>query len=236
MSIQNMHYDFKMKLNKIDSQKYRNFRVQEIDWKLNQALRIRIKTIAQPRFASQLGVEVNQRTIQDIRPLVVENKRQDVAEFGDNKSYSVALPDDHWFTLSLSSLGNKGRCTELLDVNEVTHDDRVEGDSFAESSFEWREINAKYYSAGIRLYTDGSFSLSAMYIDYIKKVDYIHNAAASQTGQYKLADGTLLTGTKSSPFSSDIEDEIVDLAVLITTGNLQIPDYQLKMANLKLND
>jgi hypothetical protein len=37
MTAREMHYDFKQKLNKIDSQKHRNLKVPEIDWKLNEA-------------------------------------------------------------------------------------------------------------------------------------------------------------------------------------------------------
>ena len=48
MTIQEMHYDFKMKLNKIDSEQYRNLRIPEIDWKLNEALEIFIKINAEP--------------------------------------------------------------------------------------------------------------------------------------------------------------------------------------------
>ena len=40
MNIREMHYDFKKKFNKIDSQKNRNLLVPEIDWSLNEAVNI----------------------------------------------------------------------------------------------------------------------------------------------------------------------------------------------------
>ena len=52
-----------MKILKIDSQKYRNLIVPEIDWKLNEAQEAFVKIIAEPRLKSQLGFEINQRTI-----------------------------------------------------------------------------------------------------------------------------------------------------------------------------
>ena len=61
MNAREMHYDFKQKLNKIDSQKYRNLLVPEIDWKLNEAQEVFVKIIAEPRLRSQLGFEINQR-------------------------------------------------------------------------------------------------------------------------------------------------------------------------------
>ena len=37
MTVEEMHYDFKLKFNKLDSQDYQNFQVPEIDWILNEA-------------------------------------------------------------------------------------------------------------------------------------------------------------------------------------------------------
>ena len=77
MNAREMHYDFKQKLNKIDSQKYRDLIVPEIDWKLNEAQEVFVKVIAQPRLQSQLGFEINQRTINDIRTIVIDQKPVD---------------------------------------------------------------------------------------------------------------------------------------------------------------
>ena len=50
MNVRGMHYDVKQKLNKVDSQQYRNLRVPEIDWKLNEAYEIFVKSVAEPRI------------------------------------------------------------------------------------------------------------------------------------------------------------------------------------------
>jgi hypothetical protein len=49
MTIKEMHYDFKRKFNKVDSQKNRNILVPEIDLYLNEAEEIFVKLIAEPR-------------------------------------------------------------------------------------------------------------------------------------------------------------------------------------------
>jgi len=49
-----MHYDLKVKLNKVDSQQYRNLLIPEIDWALNEAQNIFIKNIAEPRKMQQM--------------------------------------------------------------------------------------------------------------------------------------------------------------------------------------
>ena len=69
MTIKEMHYDLKMKLNKVDSQQNENLLIPEMDWVLREAEGLFIKMIAEPRIKSYLGFEMNQRTIDDIRTL-----------------------------------------------------------------------------------------------------------------------------------------------------------------------
>ena len=72
MTIEEMHYDIKMKVNKVDSQSYRNFLIPQLDWILNEAQELFIKMIAMPRNINSLsGFELNQRTIDDIKSIVV---------------------------------------------------------------------------------------------------------------------------------------------------------------------
>ena len=91
MTVQEMHYDFKMKLNKIDSQQYRNLRIQEIDWLLNEAQELFVKKVAFPRLYQITGFETSQRNIDDIITLVIEDKEINVVN-----DY-VALPDEYMF-------------------------------------------------------------------------------------------------------------------------------------------
>lgn len=237
MFIEDMQYDFKQKLNKIDSQKYRNLRIQEIDWKLNEAMNIFIKINAEPRYNPDLGVEINQRSIEDLRSVVVERYTSTITPFGDNKSYTVTLPADYWFLLNSDATGTKGNCSGAeFKTNERRHDEQPEDSPFDSSSFEWREINYRFYNNGIRFFTDGTFSLDNVYLDYIKHPPYMHFAAGVSGGTYKLPSGTVLTGKQDCILPAGTHGEIVDLAVMITTGDLQMADYQIKMAKLKLND
>ena len=63
----------------------------------------------------------------------------------------------------------------------------------------------------------------------------MHNAAAYMNGTYNLPDGTTLTGTVNSELPVSTYSEIVDIAVLITTGDL-IPDYNVKQAKLGITN
>lgn len=239
MNSREMHYDFKQKLNKIDSQRYRNLQVPEIDWKLNEAQEVFVKVIAEPRLRNGFGFEINQRTIDDIRTLVrnqsLDNGSCLPAVAYDSESYTVDLPEDYWFHVSSEVIATKGTCENVkLDTIVRQHDDRFKSSPFDKSSFEWREVNLRFLENKIRIYTDGTFTINHLCLDYIKKPIKIHNAQDAQGGSYRdLGTGAILTGFQNSELPEKTHSEIVDLAVLITTGDLQISDYQIKQ-NKKL--
>lgn len=236
MVIRGMHYDIKQKLNKIDSQQYRNLRVPELDWKINEAYEIYVKSIAEPRVNNHLGFEINQRSIDDIRTVVVDDLTIIPTVLTDT-TYSVTLPVNYMFYISAEVIIQRDGCPDRIATCRVRqHDDLHEISPFDKSSFEWKEVNISFYQAGIKIFTDGTFTVSSIKLSYIRKHAYIHNAQDFlPTGSYTLPDGIVLTGTKDCELPEHTHREIVDIAVLIITGDMQIPDYQIKQAKLNLN-
>lgn len=239
MNAREMHYDFKQKLNRIDSQQYRNLKVPEIDWKLNEAQEVFVKMIAEPRIASQLGFEKTQRTVDDIRTIVVNQSLGQsnciTPTVFDTSSFIVGLPAEYWFLIGCKAYGTKGNCAnKYLKTTQVEHNDEHEVSPFNRSSFEWRRVNYRFIKEGIRFFTDGTFNITKVCLEYLKKPRLIHNAQDFQGGTYNTLDGTVLTGTQSCELPVMTHREIVDLAVLITAGDLAIPDYILKEKKVKL--
>lgn len=239
MNAREMHYDFKQKLNKIDSQKYRNLLVPEIDWKLNEAQEVFVKIIAEPRLRNQLGFEVNQRTIDDIRTIVINQSFSGgtciTPTVYDDSSFLIALPSNYWFHVASKIYATKGNCENvLLKATPVEHDDESEVSFFDRSSFEWRRSNYRFIDTGIRAFTDGTFTITKYCLDYLKQPRRIHNAQDYQGATYTTLDGVVLTGTQSCELPVMVHKEIVDLAVLITAGDLSLPDYQFKLNKTKL--
>ena len=225
-----MHYDFKAKFNKIDSQSYRNLRVPEIDWILNEAQELFVKMVAKPRMKNSLGFETSQRTIDDIRPLVIKSTLAPVS----NTIYT--LPSDYQFYLRARAVLTKGACKNFPAVIRIQQlDDEFEEDPFTASSFEWREVNGVFKSQGLHLFTDGTFSYQSVQMDYIKKLAYIHNAEDFRAGGYNLPSGIALTGTNDCILPDGTHREIVDLAVMLASANIQSPDWQQKLAKINLN-
>jgi hypothetical protein len=232
--IKDMHYDYKQKINKIDSFKNRNFQVPEIDWKLNEALNIFIKMVAEPKFNQIAGFETSQRSIDSIRPLIVEELQITPSKTTVvDEVYSAILPVDYMHHLSSVGECKKGTCTAMIRTNIIQHDDKET--MFYTSSFEWRELNILFSGNTIRCKSDGSFSIEKVYLTYIKLPKYIHNAADFIGGTYNLPNGIALSGIQECELPVDTLSEIVDIAVLITTGDL-LSSYQLKQSKLQITN
>ena len=229
-----MHYDFKKKLNKVDSQKYRNFLIPEIDWVLNEACELYIKFIAEPRLRNHLGFEVNQRTIDDIKSLV-KNQNDSVNQFNIINS-EVTLPTDYLFYISSHVLMSKGECSDVVGKVFIRqHDDLFEISPFDKSSFEWRTVNAVFFENGLKFFSDGSFDITKFCLSYIRKPVYMHNAEDFRNGEYSLPSGILLSNTQDCDLPDHTHREIVDLAVMITSGEISDPNFQTKQLKTKLN-
>lgn len=226
-----MHYDFKTKLNKIDSQQYRNLRIPEIDWKLNEAQELFVKMVAKPRLKNNLGFETSQRTIDNIRTIVVKDYCSPVV------NNVASLPENYWHFVSGESIMDKDNCIGFKGTIKIRqHDDEFENSPFDKSSFEWREVNAVFYEEGLKLFTDGTFTNRQLCMNYIKQLQYIHNAEDFRGGGYRLPSGILLAGNVSSELPDHTHREIVDIAVALAANELQNPDTQNKLQKLNLNN
>lgn len=232
-----MHYDFKKKLNKVDSQKWRNILIPEIDWTLNEAQELFVKMVAKPRLRSYMGFEKSQRNIDDIRTLVVNDKSIDVT------NNILQLPNDYWHYIRSKVVMSKGTCKNVIGaVNIREHDDMFEDSPFDKSSFEWREVNGVFFENGVKFYTDNTFTINSCLLSYIKKLKYIHNAEDFRNGNYqKLSKGVdgqyeTLTGSVNCELPEHTHREIVDIAVLLVSGEINTPDYQIKLNKLNFNN
>lgn len=231
MGIEDMHYDFQMKFNKTDSSQYRNFEIPEKDWILNSAYRLYVNMVAEPRLRTHLGFEVIQRNTDDIRPLVKHDQSLTVS------NNIVTLPEDYWHYKSGRVVMSKGACENVEGKFFVRqHDDEFEKSPYDSSSFEWRTVNGVFYDGGIKLFTDGTFTIDEFYMTYIKQPFYIHNAKDFLNGTYQVPSGAILSGHVDCELPDHTHEEIVDIAVMLASGQLQIPGYQTQLNKLKFNN
>lgn len=252
MTIREMHYDFKTKLNKVDSQQNRNLLVPEIDWVLNEAMAAYVRAIIQPKYREQIqdkvGFEFNQRTIDDIRGEGSNTLIKYVActtpviyNTTGYTAYICTLPSDYMFFLEKANVfaqssvcPNVGQ--QLRCFQKQAHDLHLDS-NFDNSSFEWRECNIEIQNQNIIIYTDGVFVPEILTILYFSKLPFIQNSQdfLQGGGTYTKPDGvTVLTGSLDCPLPSYVHYEIVDLAVAFTAGNIGMPDYRIKLNKMEL--
>ena len=235
MNARAMHYDFKSKLNKIDSEKFRNMKVPEIDWYLNEAQEMFIKMIAVPRYRQTLGFETYQRSTDDIRTIVVNNYKTIVTPGIEPNTYIAELPSDYMFYLASYVECKKNSCYKRLRTVVQQHDDKFQESAFDRSSFEWEDVNIRFFNSGIKIYTDGTFTVEEFYLDYIKFPDIISNALDSTDKKYLLPDSTLLDYNQPCELPDQTHREIVDLAVYIAQISLT-PDPNAKKAKMEITN
>lgn len=236
--IRDAHYDFKVKFNKIDSENNRNLEVPEIDWMLNDAYNLFVRSYASPRTRKKLqevGFEVNQRNTEDLKNLVVNPTDPIQSERLNEKEFLFELPEEYMFGLSANVSIRKSSCKDSARLTIRQHDDNFENSYHSKSSFGWRLVNATYYEKGLKAFSDGDFFIDDLIINYIKKPEYVHYAEAFSDNGYTLPSGETLNGFRTFEVSEHVLPEIVDLAVLIASGAIQTPDYNTKLNKLNLN-
>jgi len=183
-----MHYDFEMKYNKLDSNGNEHLLIPEIDWLLNEAMEMYIRNIAEPFNNKFHGLELNQRTIDSISP-IIKTVKLDVV---DNR---VELPSDYFFYVNATVSMTKGNCKDKEGILLLKqHDDLFRFDTYQNSSFEWREVVGNFEGKYLVLYVD-DFTVSSINLTYISRPDYLHNAESFNPGEgYELPSGEVLTG------------------------------------------
>lgn len=248
MTIEEMHYDFKMKLNKVDSQQYRNFLIPEIDWLLNEAQELFIKMVAEPRLSFHLGFEKSQRNTDDIKMLVEEadgfDHEDDIIVYRVGyRAIRYKLPGNYMFFIRALVSGTTGNCKNVPCIVKIKqHDDSNHISPFDKSSIVWREINGMFIDNYLELELpdiseEPNSKLETMQLTYLRKPKYMHFAQGIEGGEgYQLNSdkGSRLKGKQDCELSSHTHREIVDIAVMLANGQLQIQD-PFKMAKLNLN-
>ena len=230
MLTREMHYDFKTKFNKIDSQKNRNLLVPEIDWLLNEAAELFVKKVAQPKAENGLGFETSQRIIDDIKSIVKPGTWIPVT------NNIISLPSDYLYFVRCRVKLSKKNCKSqeaVLYIRE--HRDLFEESTFYNGNFEWREVNGVYTDQGIQSYTDGTFTIDQAKLTYIRKWPYFHNAQDFGAGSYNHPSGVTLTGTVQCDLPAHTHREIVDIAVMLAASGVQTSDLQVKLGKLGFN-
>lgn len=238
MNVRAMHYDFKQKMNKADSQQNRDFRAAEIDWWLNEAQMFYLKTSVMPR--TKRVFEGNQRVIDDAATLVRRGSIVPVsASYGANRYIAdlSQLNPAYLFFISGEAVISCKECgVRMARLFERRHGEMHEADEFYRSSYEWGQVNFMLEEndddCDMVLFTDGdyinsgSFSIDEVLIDYLKRPCTIYSGGYSVMG---VQPGSV----QDCELPEHVHSDVVDIAVMLAAGAVQSPDYQVKMQKIQ---
>ena len=252
MNIEEMHVDFKRKLNKVDSEKYRNFRPQEIDLYLNEAQEVLIKSKVEL-------FETTQKLTDDLSLLLVKHEDDTaqplVSPVNTGNSYSFDLtdlgvtgthtPNEYKYLYHMRSIvtATKESCGEKsLKTVKTQTDDLTEtlSSKFYSPSYEWGEVPIVFSNNKIYTYSDGTFTITELKIDYIRRPLKMGNpnAVKDSSGNilgYNHPDGTPATQQDCEIQSTFFCRELVDEAIRIAMIDLGDSRFQLSDFKTKIN-
>jgi hypothetical protein len=217
MDVQEMHYEVKLKLNKVDSQDYENLIVPEIDWYLNEAQNIFIKQRYGISNSKRKGFETSQKRIDDLRELVVKGTIIPFAtSLADINTFEACLPINYMFYIRSRIDLNKGLIAPGVGD---------EPPSGCDTGF-------------VIGYSDGTFTLTDLRLDYLRHPVRISWGGGIDNGglSYTLPNGVTAALLTNCELAEHTHHEIVDLAVMIASGDLDHPNFQMKMLKTQLNE
>jgi hypothetical protein len=172
--VQELVYEFKLSLNKMDRQDNVLVPLEDILVYLNQAQLSWIKTKVGENNIYKDGYEATRKRIDDLQTLKVDNQSLTLQETNDvlYKGYKADLKQvpDYMFYVMSHTAASKQDCNAGLTVDLIRQNDlsTLYFDANFSPSYEWRSTFATIGQDNIIVYTDGSFELEYVYLTYLR--------------------------------------------------------------------
>lgn len=224
-------YKYKLESNKLDSQDFIDLPLPTILMIINKTILGYVDAIYGINNIFRQGVESFQRRIDDLQVLIVNNLPNITYVNAGNNIFTGDLPDNYLHLLRSYSLATKDLCINRALRNiQYSHDELndilVSKDPYKYPSFEWQEVPINIAQNKVFAYTDSTFTLTKLNIQYLKYPTEID-----------LVGYTHIDGTASANVNSELEDylmeDIITLAVRFSKAILQDKEsFQLLSAAL----
>lgn len=238
MNVNELHYSFKIKADKVDSLKTKNFLPAEIDWILNES----IQEFVDNKYHD---FETKQDLIDQLSSLVIKSPTSLqsglVPTVETTGVYKIDLGDlsyPYLHLVRLNALGSKTGCSnKILKGRQVSHDelDKVLLSPFEGPNYTWSNLpyvfgksNSSDYNSGIFLYTNQEFNLLEIYPEYLKQpIKVFYGGYNSLDGQYIITDPEV-----NCDLPEAFHRRIVDIAVAEAYRYMNSEAFQLKYQKL----
>jgi hypothetical protein len=255
MLIDEMHYEFDLRLDRVASQDRPDFYDNEKDAYLNRAIEFIIQKWYGTDNPKKTGFETNQERISNLMTLHIEYPVQQALTptLHAGGKYEIRLRDlifPYLFLTSARVIIEKDKCTKTIDHTNWQIDDRK--NTFNEPSYDWSRVHANFGRSTLPIGTNDDlysiyfdttdykdiqqFNINSVQLSYIKQPDrvclgtYIH-----------IDDKVTVAPANSALVNCDIHqsfhDDIIDQAVLFAFKDVQDQfGYQSSQQIVKNND
>ena len=237
MTIEALHYQFKLNMDRVDSLSNVDFNPAEIDWLLNEAQMVFIHQRLNPSSNSkQVGFEETQKRTDDLSTLVIQSPLQPpIIPSLDQGVYEVStdkciLPYLHLVSAT-ADVQISPACIKRVRLKFMQHDDSKEvlKDPFNSPSLEFIPYNFGRSSSSpgvpsIYIYPN-DLKILRVYPEYIKY------PSKPYLGTY-LDESGMAHPPTTLELPSHTHQEIVDIACTIAALNTQSPSY-IQLKNIK---
>ena len=239
MLIDEVNYEFDLRLDRVASQDRADLYDNEKDAYLNRAIKSKVKALYGTDNPKKTGFETNQERISNLMSLHIEYPVQlplTPISFNNGK-YEIRLRDltyPYFLLTSARVLIEKDKCTKTIDYTNWQIDDRK--NTFNEPNFEWGRVHANFGKSTLitttnddlySIYFDATnyrdvqqFNIKTVQLTYLKKPNrvcmgtYIH-----------IDDKTTVPPANSAVVHCDLpemfHDEIVNEAVMFAFKDIQ---------------
>lgn len=214
MSTAELVYRYKLEMDKLDSNDFRDLEIPVILMILNRGIMLYVKEVYSIDNKYRLGLEGNQKRIDDLQVLIKKDEPDlsYIQSTQDSKLYladfSSLVPETYLHLVRSYSFADKDNCTGRLMKNHLTRHDNLNDtliDPDNNPSFEWQSLPIVISANKIWAYSDGTFTPKTVHIDYLRyplKVD--------------IAGFTDINGNPSTNQNSELPDYVLQDIVTIS--------------------
>lgn len=228
--IAKLHEQFKLSVNRIDSNYNKSFSVSVVDAYLNKA-----QDVIMTRFMRY--VESNTTVRNHLK--VLENKEVVLGIIDTQDDHVVAAyPDDYYRLLRQNIYATSKDCNKprKIMVHIVQSDDLSDSLSnpFWKPSFDWAETIGDEANNGLWVFKEKDWKVDKVVVDYMRKPKPMYAPSLVKGKQYITADGDLVTADMHCEFSDTyLWRYIADLAsVFAMRDQGQVDDTKTKMEEM----
>ena len=239
MLIDEFHYEFDLRLDRVASQDRPDFYDNERDSYFNRA----IKRFTKDRYGidnpKKFGFETNQERISNLMSLHIKYPVQAALTptYRGNGIYELRLSDLEYPYLFLTSARvtiEKNKCTKTIDHKNWQVDDRK--NTFHEPNYDWGRVHVHFGRSTVSspsneelysMYFDTTnyagvqqFKINSVQLSYIKIPNRVCRGTYIHIDD-KVTVSPAFTAVTECDLPSDFHDEIVNIAVLLANKDIQ---------------